>query len=74
MKIGIDDMAGTVILLMVYVALHPVIQKSIQIILPQVGPTESLIVSSLPLVIILVIMMELFDINEEEDENRVSPF
>lgn len=60
-KISISDLGGTVILLLVYVALNPLITESLNILLPQLGPTESLVARSIPLVILILIMLNPLD-------------
>lgn len=56
-RISVSDLGGTVILLIVYVALNPLIQKSLEILVPQLGPTESLIARSIPLIILILIAL-----------------
>jgi len=56
-NISVSDLGGTVILLIVYVALNPLITESLNILLPQLGPTESLIARSIPLIILILIAL-----------------
>jgi len=60
-KVSIGDIVGTVILLILFVALQPLMETSLGILLPQLGPTESLIARSIPLVILLVIFLNPLD-------------
>lgn len=56
-KISVSDLGGTVILLIVYVALNPLITESLNILLPQLGATESLIARSIPLILLILIAL-----------------
>jgi hypothetical protein len=60
-KISISDLGGTVVLLIVYVALNPLITTSLEILLPQLGPTESLVARSIPLIILILIALNPLD-------------
>jgi len=66
MRVAIDDLASTVILLLVYVALNPLIQKSLEVLLPQLTGTEALIARAIPLIILVVIAL-----NPLQDEAQV---
>ena len=57
--VDISNMMGTVVLILFYIALNPLINKSLSILLPQLGTTESLIVRSIPLMILFGIAMNL---------------
>lgn len=67
MKISVSNLAGTVILLITFIALNPMIEASLNILLPQLGPTESLIARSIPLVILILIALNPL----QEEEPRV---
>lgn len=54
---NVSDLGGTVILFLVYIALHPLIEAALNILLPQLGPTESLIARSIPLILLILIAM-----------------
>ena len=56
-SVSISDLVGTVILFLVYIALDPLMTKSLEIILPSLGPTESMIAKAIPLVILLAIFL-----------------
>lgn len=60
-SISISDLVGTVVLFMVYIALDPLMTKSLEIILPSLGPTESMIAKGIPLVILLAIFLNPID-------------
>jgi hypothetical protein len=64
MKLSVSNFAGTVILLITFIALNPMIEASLNILLPQLGATESLIARSIPL--ILLILIALNPLQEEE--------
>jgi len=66
MRVAIDDLASTVLLLLVYVALNPLIQKSLEVLLPQLTGTEALIARAIPLIILVVIAL-----NPLQDEAQV---
>jgi len=68
MKVSLSDIGGTVILLLFFVALNPLITESLNILLPQLGATESLIARSIPLIILFVIASNL--LQEEPDLRR----
>lgn len=54
----VSDIAGTLILLLVFIALQPLFSTSIDILVPQLGETESLIARSIPLIVLLAIAVE----------------
>jgi biopolymer transport protein ExbD len=68
MKVSLSDIGGTVILLLFFVALNPLITESLNILLPQLGATESLIARSIPLIILFVIASNL--LQEDPDLRR----
>lgn len=55
-SVSVENLAGTVALLILYVALNPIIKKSLEILVPQLGPTESLIARAIPVVLLLAIV------------------
>ena len=60
-EVSIGDIVGTVVLFVLFVALEPLMTTSLDILLPQLGPTESLIARSIPLVILIVIFLNPLD-------------
>jgi len=70
MKINVSDLGATVILLLVYIALNPVITEALEILLPQLGPTESLIARSIPLILLIMIALNPLDSEETQVVQR----
>jgi len=57
----VSDIGGTVILLLTFIALEPLMTTAINILTPNLGPTETLIASSIPLVLLLLILVDAWD-------------
>jgi hypothetical protein len=64
----VSDIGGTVILLLTFIALEPLMTTAINILTPNLGPTETLIASSIPLVLLLLILIEPWNSNEIENQ------
>lgn len=60
-SVSVSDLIGTVVLFLVYIALDPLMTKSLEIVLPSLGPTESMIAKAIPLVILLAIFLNPID-------------
>ena len=67
-NISISSMVGTVLLLLFYVALNPLITQSLEILLPQLGPMEQLVAKSIPLIILVAIALNML---EDDEPGRV---
>jgi len=48
-------------MLLGYIALYPLFSGALEILLPQLGPTESLIARSIPLVLLVLIVFDPFE-------------
>jgi hypothetical protein len=64
----VSDIGGTVILLLTFIALEPLMTTAINILTPNLGPTETLIASSIPLVLLLLILIEPWNSNDIENQ------
>jgi len=58
--VNVSDLAGTLILLIVFIAVYPLLETALGLLLPQLGPTESFIASSIPVVLLLLILTDPF--------------
>lgn len=58
--VNVSDLAGTLILLIVFIALYPLLETTLGLLLPQLGATESFIASSIPVVLLLLILTDPF--------------
>lgn len=61
----VSDIGGTVILLLTFIALEPLMTTAINILTPNLGPTETLIASSIPLVLLLLILVDPWDSSDD---------
>lgn len=59
--VNISDLGGMAIMLLGYIALYPLFSGALEILLPQLGPTESLIARSIPLVLLVLIVFDPFE-------------
>jgi hypothetical protein len=67
--VNISDLGGMVIMLLAYVALYPLLSGALEILLPQLGPTESLIASAIPWVLLVLILFDPFE-NQQQRIRR----
>lgn len=65
--VDISNIMGTVVLLLFFIALEPLISSSVGLLVPKLGATESLIVRSIPLMILIGIALNLMGDDEPND-------
>lgn len=68
--VDISNMMGTVVLLLFFIALEPLLTGSVSLLVPKLGATESLIVRSIPLMILVGIALNLMG-DDEPDQSRL---
>ena len=69
--VTVSDLAGTFILLLVYIALMPVFQQALDILLPMLGPTESFIAQTIPLILIILIAINPLQTTEQNQPQTI---
>lgn len=67
-NVTVSNLGGFVALFLMYIAITPIINKGLEILLPMLGPTESLIARAIPWAIGLGILTVLWD---DEEPTRV---
>lgn len=66
----VSDIGGTLILLLVFIALKPIFEVALNILIPQLGATETLIATSIPTILLLLIAVDVWDSGEETQLRR----
>lgn len=66
----VSDIGGTLILLLVFIALQPIFEVALNILTPQLGATETLIATSIPTILLLLIAVDVWDSGEETQLRR----
>ncbi|MFB6245921.1 MAG: hypothetical protein ABEJ03_06270 [Candidatus Nanohaloarchaea archaeon] len=66
-NINFSNLGGFIALFLTYIAVYPLLDKGVSILLPMVSGTEKLIIRAIPLVLGLAILTVLWD-----DEEPVS--
>jgi hypothetical protein len=61
----IEDVLSTLVLLVVFVAVFPLFQKSLDLLVPQLGSAEAFIAQAIPFMVLLAIAQNLLSSGPE---------